>query len=83
MNISTLVISDIDRFEEMKEFWDKKVEPQITDPFFSSSMLIAHWRFGQEMEENPFLIIFSIKEEIIGFSAFLSKSSFGFRQVHN
>lgn len=81
MGISTLVVSDLDRFVEMKDFWDRELRDHVDDPFLFSSMIIEHWKFGQRVGEHPFLIIFLLDKTIAGFAPLRMRSRFGFRQI--
>ena len=83
MTISTLVVSDIDRFVEMKNFWDGELKYHTDDPFLLSCMLIEQWKLSQKLGWNPFLMIFVSNGEIIGFAPLLMRSNLGFRQVSN
>jgi hypothetical protein len=83
MSISTLVISDVNRFAGMKDFWDRELRDHVNDPFFYSCMLIEHWKFSQRVGWHPFLMVFLSSEKIVGFAPLLMRSRFGFRYVSN
>ena len=82
-SISALVISDLDRFVRLKDFWDQQLRDQVDDPFFSSSMLIEHWKLSLRFHWKPFLMIFLFDGRIIGFAPLLMKSRFGYKQIGN
>lgn len=83
MNISTLVVSDVDRFVVMQNFWDRDLEDHIDDPFLFSSLMIEHWKFSQRIGWHPFLMVFLSGKKVVGFAPLLMKSRFGFRFVSN
>jgi hypothetical protein len=81
MGISTLVVSDIDRFVGMRDFWDRQLMDRVDNPFSSGSLMIEHWKLGLRLGDHPFLIIFLLDDEIVGFAPLTMRSKFGFRQV--
>jgi len=83
MGISTLVVSDIDRFVGMRDFWDRQLMDRVDNPFSSGSLMIEHWKLGLRLGDHPFLIIFLLDDEIVGFAPLTMRSKFGFRQVSN
>lgn len=83
MSVSTLMISDIDRFVGMKSFWDREIKEHADSPFLCSSMLIEDWELGQSLGWHPFLIVFLSDENIVGFAPLKMRSRFGFRQACN
>jgi hypothetical protein len=83
MKISTLVVSDIDRFVEMRDFWDRELKDHVDDPFLFSSLIVEHWKFSQRMGWHPFLMVFLSGEKIVGFAPLIMRSRFGFRYVSN
>jgi len=83
MTISTLVVTDIDRFIGMKDFWDGELKDHTDDPFLLSCMLIEQWKLSQKLGWNPLLMLFVSSGEIIGFAPLLMRSNLGFRQVSN
>jgi hypothetical protein len=81
LHISTLVISDLDRFVEIKDFWDKELREHVDDPYLFSCLLIEHWKIGRELGWTPFLMVFMVKNRLVGFAPLMMRSNFGFRQV--
>jgi len=83
MGISTLVVSDLDGFLKMKDFWDRELCDRVVDPFFSGCMLVEHWRLGLKVGWRPFLVVFLCEGRIVGFASLAMRSRFGFREVCN
>jgi hypothetical protein len=83
MNTSILIISKYDRFVEIKEFWDIKIREQVQNPHLYSCMLSELWKVAKTLGEKPLLIIFLLRNKIIGFAPLKIKSTFGFRKVSN
>jgi hypothetical protein len=83
MGISTLVISDIDHFAGMKDYWDRELKDHVDDPFLFSCMLIEQWKSNQKLGWHPFMMIFKSDAEIVGFAPLMMSTSFGFRQAAN
>ena len=81
LDISTLVISDVERFAKIKDFWDQEIKKRFSNPFLFSSLLIELWKYRQQMGDCPFLMIFTSKKKIVGFAPLVINSSFGFRRV--
>ena len=81
MGISALVISNLDRFVEMRELWDMELSEHVDDPYLFSCLLIEHWKIGQKWGWHPFLIVFTLNGKIVGFAPLMMRSSFGFKQV--
>jgi hypothetical protein len=81
MSVSTLVISDLDRFVEMKDFWDKELREHVDDPYLFSCMLIEQWKIGRKLGWRPFLMVFTFDNKIVGFAPLMMRSNFGFRQI--
>ncbi len=83
MSFSILVISDIDRFAEMKEFWDRELNDKASNPFIFSNMLIEHYELSQKLGYRAFLVVFLSAGKILGFAPLVVKSRFGFKQAFN
>jgi hypothetical protein len=83
MGISTLVISDVDHFIGIKDYWDRELRDHVDDPFLFSCMLIEQWKSNQELGWHPFMMIFKSGAEIVGFAPLMLRTHFRFRQAAN
>jgi hypothetical protein len=81
LRIAILIISDLDRFMEIKDFWDKELREHVDDPYLFSWLLIEHWKIGQKLGWHPFLMVFTLRNKIVGFAPLMMRSNFGFRQI--
>jgi hypothetical protein len=81
VRIISLIISDLDRFVEMKDFWDMELKEHVIDPYLFSCLLIEHWKIGKKLGWHPFLMVFTLNSKIIGFAPLMMRSNFGFRQI--
>lgn len=80
-NLSTLVISELNHFVQIRDFWDQELKDHIDDPFLFSSLIIEQWKLNQQLGCHPFLLIFLSEKKIVGFAPLLIKTRFGFRYV--
>jgi hypothetical protein len=83
MAVSILVISDVNRFFRLRNDWDRQLRDHVEDPFFSSSMLVEHWRFGLKLGWTPFLMVFLSDDKIVGFAPLLLRQRFGLKKISN
>lgn len=83
MKISTVVISDFDRFVRLRDFWDCGLKDFVKNPLISGCMLSELWKYSQHFGWQPFILVFLVKEKIIGFAPLRMKSRFGFRHICN
>ena len=80
-NLSTLVISELDRFAQISDFWDEELKDHTDDPFLFSSLIVEHWKISKTMGWRPFLLVFLSEKKIVGLAQFLMRMRFGFRYV--
>lgn len=83
MKISTLIISDYDRFVEMQSYWDSQLKDYVENPLVSNCMLSELWKYAQRFGWTPFVLIFQSEKKMVVFAPLKMKSQFGFRHVSN
>ena len=77
MSISTLVISDLDRFIKIKDCWDRDLKDHVDDPFLSGCMIEEQWKMGLKLGWQPLLFVFLAGDRIVGFALLILKARFG------
>ena len=83
MKISTLVISDYDRFVEMQSYWDSQLKDYVENPLVSNCMLSELWKYTKYFGWDPFVLIFQSEKKMVGFAPLKMRSQFGFRHTSN
>lgn len=80
---NVLVISDLDCFSSLRDFWDRELKDLVNNPLLSSCLLTEYYKLSHVMGWQPFLFVFLSNKRIVGFAPLLMRSRFGFREVAN
>ena len=81
--LNVLVISDLDCFSSLRDFWDRELKDLVNNPLLSSCLLTEYYKLSHVMGWQPFLFVFLSNKRIVGFAPLLRRLRFGFREVAN